>query len=55
MAQSVEQLGDGLDDRGIGVRFPAGLKDLSLLYNVHTPSYTKATGGSFPGGKATGT
>jgi hypothetical protein len=50
MAQSVQQLGDGLDDRGLGVRFPAGLKDLSLLYNVrtssgaHPPSYTMGTG-----------
>jgi hypothetical protein len=48
----------GLDDRGIGVRSPAGAKDFS--YNLcvqtgsgaHPASCTVGTGGPFPGGKA---
>jgi hypothetical protein len=47
-----------LDDRGTGVRFPAG--DFFLLHSVQTgsgtrrASYVMGTGGSFPGGKACG-
>jgi hypothetical protein len=43
-----------------GLRFPSGASDCSVLRNVQTgskirpASSTKATGGSFPGGKAAG-
>jgi hypothetical protein len=48
----------GLDDRAIGVRSPAGAKDISSSPCVqtgsgaHTASCTMGTGGPFPGGKA---
>jgi hypothetical protein len=48
----------GLDDRAIGVRFPAGAKDFSCSLCVqtgsgaHPASYTTGTGGPFRGGKA---
>jgi hypothetical protein len=48
----------GLDDRAIGVRFPAGEKDFSSILCVqtgsgaHPASSTMGTGGPFPGGKA---
>jgi hypothetical protein len=48
----------GLDDRAIGVRFPAGAKDFSSSLCVHTgsgadpASCTIGAGGPFPGGKA---
>jgi hypothetical protein len=48
----------GLDDRAIGVRFPARAKDFSSNLFVHTgsgahpASCTMGTGGPFPGGKA---
>jgi hypothetical protein len=48
----------GLDDRAIGVRSPAGAKDLSsILYvqtdsGAHPASCTMGTWGTFPGGKA---
>jgi hypothetical protein len=48
----------GLDDRAIGVRSPAGAKDLSSILcvqtgsGVHPASCTIGTGGPFPGGKA---
>jgi hypothetical protein len=48
----------GLDDRPIGVRFPAGAKDFSCNLCVQIgsgahPAYcTMGTGGSFPGGEA---
>jgi hypothetical protein len=48
----------GLDDRAIGVRFPAGAKDLSFSLCVHTgsgahpASCPMGTGGPFPGGKS---
>jgi hypothetical protein len=48
----------GLDDRAIGVRSPAGAKDISLTScvqtgsGVHPGSCTMGTGGSFPGGKS---
>jgi hypothetical protein len=44
----------------IGVRFPAGARDVSLLHSVHTgsgahlASYPMHTGGDFPEGKAAG-
>jgi hypothetical protein len=50
-----------LDDRMIGVRFPAGARNFSPLNHVqkgsgpHPFSYPIVTGGSFLGGKATGT
>jgi len=49
--------GYGLDDRMIGVRFPAGSGTLSLRYRVHTgsgahpTSYPVGMGGYFSGGK----
>jgi hypothetical protein len=48
----------GLDDRAIGVRFPAGAKDLSSSLCVqtsseaHPASCPMCTGGPFPGVKA---
>jgi hypothetical protein len=48
----------GLDDRAIGVRFPAWAKDFSCSLCVHTgsgahqASCPMGTGGPFPGGKA---
>jgi hypothetical protein len=48
----------GLDDRAIGVRFPAGTKDFSASLCVqtgsgaHPASCTMGTGGPFPGGKS---
>jgi hypothetical protein len=48
----------GMDDRAIGVRFPAGAKDFSSILCVqagsgaHPASCTMGTGGPFPGGKA---
>jgi hypothetical protein len=48
----------GLDDRAIGVRFPAGTNDFSCSLCVqtgsgaHQASCTMGTGGPFPGGEA---
>jgi hypothetical protein len=48
----------GLDDRAIGVQFPAEAKDFSSSLCVQTgsganpDSCTMGTGGAFPGGKA---
>jgi hypothetical protein len=48
----------GLDDRAIGVRSPAGVKDFSSILCVqtgsgaHPASSPMGTGGPFPGGKA---
>jgi hypothetical protein len=48
----------GLDDRAIGVRFPAEAKDFSCSLCVqtgsgaHPASCTMGTGGPFPGGKS---
>jgi hypothetical protein len=48
----------GLDDRVIGVRFPAGAKDFSCSLCVqagsgaHPASCPMGTGGPFPGAKA---
>jgi hypothetical protein len=48
----------GLDDRVIGVRTPAGAKDLSSILSVqtgsgaHPASCPMGTEGPFPGGKA---
>jgi hypothetical protein len=42
----------GLDDRAIGVRFPAGSKDFSSALWGPPASCTMGTGGPFPGGKA---
>jgi hypothetical protein len=47
-----------LDDRAIGVRFPAGANDISSILcaqtgsGVHPASCPMGTGGPFPGGKA---
>jgi hypothetical protein len=47
---------NGLDDRAIGVRSPAGAKDFSSILCVqtgsaaHPTSCTMGTGGPFPGG-----
>jgi hypothetical protein len=51
-------LGYGLDDRGSGIRFPAGGGNFSLHHLVqngsgtHPAAYPMGTRGSFPGGKA---
>jgi hypothetical protein len=48
----------GLDDRAIGVRSPAGVKDFSCILCVqtgsgaHPASCTMGTGGPFTGGKS---
>jgi hypothetical protein len=48
----------GLEDRAIGVRFPAGAEDFSSNLCVqtgsgaHPASCTMGTGGTFPGAKA---
>jgi hypothetical protein len=51
----VLQLGYGLNDRGIGVRFHAGARDFSLLYTMQTDSVahlaTLRNGELFPGGR----
>jgi hypothetical protein len=53
-------LGYGLDDRGSGVRFPAGAGNFSLHHRVqngsgaHPASYPMGTRGSFPGNKEAG-
>jgi hypothetical protein len=53
-------LGYGLDDRGSGVRLPAGAGNFSLYYRVqngsgaHPASYPIGNRGFFPGGKAAG-
>jgi hypothetical protein len=50
--------GYGLDDRAIGVRSPAGVKDFFSILSVqtssgaHPTSCPMGTGGHFPGGKA---
>jgi hypothetical protein len=50
----IAQLGYGLDDRGSGVRFPAGAGNFSLSHRVqngsgaHPASYPMGTRGSFP-------
>jgi hypothetical protein len=57
---SLIALGYGLEDRGSGVRFPAGAGNFSLHRRVqdgsgtHPASYPMGTRGSFPGGKAAG-
>jgi hypothetical protein len=51
-------LGNGLDDRGSRVRFPAGAGNFSLHHRIqngpgaHPASYLMGTRGCFPGGKA---
>jgi hypothetical protein len=53
-------LGYGLDDRGSGVRFPAGAGNFSLNHRVqngsgaHPASCPMDTRGSFLGGKVAG-
>jgi hypothetical protein len=53
-------LGHGLDDRGSGVRFPAGAGNFSLHHRVQNgteanpASYPMGTRGSFLAGKAAG-
>jgi hypothetical protein len=53
-------LGYGLNDRGSGVRFPAGAGNFSLKHRVqhgsgaHPASYPRVTRGSFPGVKRPG-
>jgi hypothetical protein len=48
----------GLEDRAIGVRFPAGVEDFSSSLCVqtgseaHPASCTMGTGGPFPGGES---
>jgi hypothetical protein len=64
-AQKTESLsliatGYGLNERGNGVRFPAGTRDLSLLHSVqtgpvaHLSSCSAGTRGSSPGVKRQG-
>jgi hypothetical protein len=59
-SQSLQKLGHGLEDRGSGVRFPAGTGNFSLHHRVqngsgaHPASYPVGAKDSFPGGKAAG-
>jgi hypothetical protein len=51
--------GGGLDDRGVGVRFPVGsrisvLRVVQIDSGAHPASYPMGTGGLFRGGKAAG-
>jgi hypothetical protein len=52
--------GYGLDEKGIGVRVPVGLRIFSSprrpdrVWGPHPVSYRMGTGGSFTGGKAAG-
>jgi hypothetical protein len=58
LLHKVKHKSNGLDDRMIGVRFPAGAANFSLRRHIqsgsgtHLASYPMGTGGSFPGGKA---
>jgi hypothetical protein len=60
VAQSVQRLGYGLDDWGIGTRFLGSTIHFSLFRNVqtgsgaHPASYKMGTGSCFPGSKAAG-
>jgi hypothetical protein len=60
MAQSVQRLSYGLEDRGSRVRFAAGAGNFSLHHRVqngsraHPVSYPMGTGVCFTGGKAAG-
>jgi hypothetical protein len=60
IAQSVQRLGYGPDDRGSRVRFSAGAGNFYLHHRVqtrsgaHPASYPMGTRGSFPGGKVAG-
>jgi hypothetical protein len=59
IAQSVQRLGCGLDDRGSRVRFPAGTGNFSLHHRVQNssgvhPAYQMGTRGSFPVGETAG-
>jgi hypothetical protein len=57
IAQSVQWLGYGLDDKGIGISQPEEARDSSFLdsiltsFGAHPNFYGMATEGSFPGGK----
>jgi hypothetical protein len=54
----ISQYSDGLDDRGVRLRYPVGQKDFSLLHNVqtgsgaHSASSPRGNGASFHEGKA---
>jgi hypothetical protein len=51
IAQWVQGLSYGLDDRGIGVRFPAGeslVHDVQTRFGVRPTSHKPGTVGSFP-------
>jgi hypothetical protein len=60
MAQSVQQLGGGLNGRGVGDGFPAKIRGFSLhgvqiTSGAHPASRTVGAGGYFPLGKVAGT
>jgi hypothetical protein len=42
-APAIERLGYGMDDLRIGVRFPAGDREFSILHNIQTGSGAKPT------------
>jgi hypothetical protein len=60
IAESLQQLGNGLGVLEIAVRFVVGTRDLSLLKSgqtgcvAHPASYSLRTGGSFPAGIVAG-
>jgi hypothetical protein len=57
VAQSVQRLRYGIDDRGSNIRLPAGTGNFSLHHRVqngsgiHLASYPTGTRGSFPEGE----
>jgi hypothetical protein len=54
VAQSLKRLGHGLSGRGMGLRFPVTIRDISVLRNIqpgsgaHPASSPMDTGGFFP-------
>jgi hypothetical protein len=48
IAQSVQQLGYGLDDRGSKVRFPAGAGNVSLHHRLQNGSEAQWVRGALP-------
>jgi hypothetical protein len=58
MTESLQRTSCGLDDRGMGARFPPGARDFSISilsdYRAHPASYTMGTGDCFPACSAAG-
>jgi hypothetical protein len=57
IVQLIRRQGYKLDDQGISVKFPEGIKDISLYSSqissgAHPAFYSRHAGASHPGGKA---